>query len=390
MRQRIINLLKYNKKIYSIYYYFMNLCLNVLGLFISVDEKLILFNSFAGRKYDDSPKEIYISMLKDSRFKDCKFVWAFHNPDLFEVKGAEKIKTDTFQYFITAMKARVWITNSSVERGLQFKKKHTLYFNTWHGTPIKLMGNDIAKDNQSFKLKGKNNIDVMNSQGKYETDIFSRSFGIPIEKFLECGLPRNDELVECSQEKKQKIKEKIGLPENKKIILYCPTFREYERDEKTGCVLAPPININKWQEELGKDFILLFRAHYEVAKVMNIKENDFVRDMTAYPALNELMIVSDILISDYSSVYFDYSIMNKCMLHFTYDYDAYSEQRGMYFDIRKYISGGKTEQEVISILKTLDEDEELGKTKAFREKYVNFYGNATKCSVDYIAKHLNE
>ena len=385
MKKKITNFIKYNRAVYSIYYFCMSFLINILKVLVKPDDKLILFNSFAGRKYDDSPKAIFEEIKSDPRFKYYHLVWAFHNPQKYDVEGAEKIKTDGIKYFVTALKARVWITNSSVERGLNFKGKNTFYLNTWHGTPLKKMGSDIAAENKSFRSKGKNKTDAMNAQSKYEADIFSRVFNIPRERFLEVGLPRNDALANYTQEQRQIIREKLTLPDDKKIILYAPTFREYEKDENNGCVLVPPMDLKKWEKELGGEYVLLFRAHYEVAKVMDIEENDFVRNMTDYPSLNELMIASDLLISDYSSILFDYSIMDKPMVLFTYDYDKYSALRGMYFDIREKLSGGSNEDEVIAMLKSGLQHELLTKTAAFRNEYVNFYGHAAEKTVDHLA-----
>lgn len=388
MKSKIVNLLKYNRFIYSTYYYVMSACINILKLFVKTEDKLILFNSFAGRKFDDSPKAIFEEMKKDPRFKDYRLVWAFHQPEKFEVEGAEKIKTDCFTYFKTALAARVWITNSSVERGLNFKGKNTFYLNTWHGTPIKKMGSDIATGNSSFKSKGGSRIDIMMSQSRYETEVFSRSFNIPKENFLEAGLPRNDILANYSQEDRDSIREKLNVGKNQKVILYCPTFREYEKDENLGVVMAPPMDLKKWERELGNDYVLFFRAHYEVSKVMDIQENGFVRDMTSYPDLNELMIASDILISDYSSIFFDFSITGKTMLHFCYDYDKYSSKRGMYFDIRDKINGAANEDLLIELIKSIDSEVEMGKVESFRNEYVNFYGAASKAAVNCIATRL--
>lgn len=388
MKQRLINFLKYNKVAYAVYYYMMSVAISILKLFIKPDDKLILFNSYAGRKYDDSPKAIYEAMRHDPRFKGYHFVWAFHNPEQHNVKGAKKIKTDGLDYFMTALMARVWVTNSSVERGLSFKRKSTLYFNTWHGTPMKKMGTDINDGNQSFQSKGKNNFDVMMSQGDFDTEIFSRSFNIPKERFLKVGLPRNDILAAYTSKQRKDIRCKLGIKEEQKVILYCPTFREYEKDENYGVVMAPPMDLRKWQSKLGSDYVLLMRAHYEVSKVMNIDENDFVKDMTDYPDLNELLIAADILISDYSSVYFDYSITGKPILHFTYDYEKYSRERGMYIDIRDYFNGSANEDDLIRIIKEMNEQKEKNRTIRFRSKFVNHYGNATIKAVNCIAKHI--
>ena len=387
MKAKIINIVKYSKPVYSAYYYVMNSLISGLKPFVKTDDKLILFNSYAGRKFDDSPKAIFDVMKKDIRFKDYKLVWAFHNPEMYEIEGAEKIRTDTFEYFKTALQAKVWITNSSVERGLHFKNKNTLYFNTWHGTPIKKMGNDI-ENNKGFKEKKQSDIDVMTVQGDFEASMFSNCFGIPADRFLKVGLPRNDQLASYSYKEREQFRNKLGISSNKKVILYCPTFREFERDQNNGCILVPPMNLGKWEKELGEEYVLLFRAHYEVAKAMEIKENSFVRDVTGYPSINELMIASDILLSDYSSILVDYSIMDKPMLHFTYDYDKYSLNRGMYFDIRNYLSGADHEDAVINLIKFMNCNAETEKTKVFRKQFVQYYGNASRLSVDYIFERL--
>ena len=387
MKQKLANFLKYNKTAYSIYYHVMSFFINCLKIFIKTDDKLILFNSYAGRKCDDSPKAIFEAMKVDPRFKSYKLVWAFHQPEEYDVPL--KIKTDGLQYFKMALASRIWVTNSSVERGLNFRGKCTLYFNTWHGTPMKKMGTDIDSDNTSFRPKSKSPFDVIMSQGHFETDVFSRSFGIPKERFLEAGLPRNDILANYTEDYRQSIRSKLNIRPDQTVILYCPTFREYDKDENFGVVMAPPIDLKKWKRELENGYVLFIRAHYEVSKVMKIEENSFVRDMTDYPDLNHLYIASDILISDYSSVFFDYSITGKPMFHFCYDYDKYNSERGMYFDIREKVSGADTEDGVIKLIKKLDPNEEQKKTILFRDEFVNFYGSATNAALDCIARKLN-
>ena len=279
--------------------------LRAIGALVHQDNKLILINSFGGKKFDDSPKVLFDYMKKDKRFQDYKFVWAFHEPENFEVPGAEVIKTDTVNYFLTAMRARIWITNSGIERGLSFKKKETVYLNTWHGTPIKYMGADALKIAPSEMPK--RNYDLQNAQSMFEAEIFSRSYCIPMEKMLVCGYPRNDILINNDSETQKTYKRKLGLPLDKTIILYAPTFRDYDRDAARNCILKPPIHFDTWKEALGDEYIVLMRCHYEVAKLLGIDiDGDFVRDVSDYPTLNDIMLASDLLISDYSSIIFDY------------------------------------------------------------------------------------
>ena len=117
----LINRVKYSKRIYLAYYYLGSFAIRLLRLFVKKDPRLIVFSSFGGRKYDDSPKCIYEQMIKDARFDDYKIVWAFMYPEKYDIPRGKKVKTDTFAYYKTLLKARCWITNSTMERGLSFK-----------------------------------------------------------------------------------------------------------------------------------------------------------------------------------------------------------------------------------------------------------------------------
>ncbi|MCB2339584.1 CDP-glycerol glycerophosphotransferase family protein [Clostridium estertheticum] len=390
MKKHLMIIVKYFKTLYKIYYWIGSFTINILKFFVKPNDNLILFISFGGKKFDDSPKDIYEDMIKDNRFDGYDFVWAFQNTESFKIPRGRIIKTDTYKYYITALKARCWITNSAVERGLNFKGRNTFYFNTWHGTPIKKMGEDIANTSKSFGMNRKWDVDLMTSQSKYEADIFARVFNINRENFMICGLPRNDVLADRTVETKQSMMKKIGLPLGKKVILYAPTFREYERDDGFNCVIAPPIGFDKWKKKIGDKYVILLRAHYEVAKILNVKADDgFVYNVSDYPVLNDLMLASDMLISDYSSIFFDYSILDRPMFCYTYDYDEYAEKRGMYFDIRTELLGSSfDEEELLVLINSLNYDKALKKVRSFRIKYVQSYGNATKISLDTIFKKI--
>lgn len=383
MKEKIKNLLKNNVFIYNIYSFIFNLLLKIFKLFIKIDEEIILINSFGGKKYDDSPRVIFEYMKTQEKYKKYKIYWAFHNPNDFEIEGAIKIKTDTLKYFIIALKAKYWITNSAIERGLKFKNKKTIYINTWHGSAIKKMGIDAPNSVFRFNIS---KYDIMYAQSKYDIDIFSNAFELPRNIFVLAGLPRNDELYNVTEKEIESIRDKLNIPKNKKVILYAPTFREYSRD-KNGCVSSPPININKWKEKLSDKYIILFRAHYEINNILGIKDDDFIKNVSDYNNLNELMKISDILISDYSSIMFDYSILKRPIYSYAYDYDEYLEKRGMYIDIKKELPNGvcETEQELLKQIIECDFDEQIGRTEKFLRKYVETNGNARKY-IDKIIK----
>lgn len=391
MKRYLINLLLYNPLLYTVYNKIGSFLIKTLGFFIHKSERKIVFSCLGGRKFDDSPRCIYEEMLKDGRFADFEFVWAFNNPSEFDVPGAKKVRCDSLSYYYNLLTAAIWVTNSSMERGLYFKPDRIFNFNTWHGTPIKLMGSDIDKSYPGMRQKiKKSHEDVFLAQGKYDADIFSRVFNIPSENMRIIGLPRNDELVEKNTEAyRKKIRCKLGIDNSKKVILYAPTFREYQRDDKNNCVLMPPINIEKWRKEIGDNYVLLLRAHYDVVKIMDIKDDDFVKNVSGYPQLNDLMIVSDLLISDYSSIYFDYSIQDKPMLCFAYDYDEYSKNRGMYFDIREELKDYTNNENVLlTEITNLNYNKKIEITQQFRSKYIEQYGNSTRMSLNIISEHI--
>lgn len=389
-RIQLINKVKYNPFIYGLYYKMGSFCLKVLRLFVRTNPKLIVFVSFGGRKYDDSPRAIYEEMLADNRCHTFEYVWGFIEPSLFDIPKGRKIRVDTPSYFVTLLKARCWVTNSGVERGLSFSGKNTFYLNTWHGTPIKLMGSDIHTGNNSFGSKSSlDALDVFLAQGEYDIDIFSRAFKIPKEKFRLTGLPRNDTLYNNNNEEfKTKIRSRLNISTDKKVILYAPTFREYQRDSKSNVVMSIPFDIASFAYNLGPDVVILLRAHYEVVKLLdiNISTLPSVINVSDYPELNDLMLASDLLISDYSSLLFDYSIIGKPMISYSYDYELYTSSRGLYFDPRSYLPSSDNESDLLELtiaaLKNPYPFEQ--KTMSFRKHFVNAYGSASKQCVSLI------
>lgn len=383
----LINKIKGSSFLYNIYYYSGSFLLNVLKHFIRCDNKLFLFVSYGGKKYDDTPKDIFLSMIRDKRFKDYDIVWAFDEPNKYDINNCRKIKIDTFKYFITALKARVWITNVSVTRGLSFRGKHTFSLNSWHGTAIKKIGADAINE-FTFRSKDSGKLaDVMLAQSNYDVEIYSRAFKLPKENVLVTGFPRNDTLVSGNTNYNiQMLKQKMGLPLDKKVILYAPTFREYNRESGYNIVMNPPLDLKKWHDLFGQDYILIIRAHIAVAKLMGVEENDFIRNFSTYPELNNLLLVTDILISDYSGILFDFSILERPIICYAYDYQKYNKVRGLYIDIRKELITANNEMELIECVKDANNIEMKETVLRFKHKFVEKCG----CSAEHVLDVIYE
>lgn len=378
-------ILKHYSWVQKLYKMIMGSFFRILGIFIRTDEKLILFNAH-GRKYNDSPRTIFEYMTSHKEYSSFKYVWALDHPEKFDIPGAKKIKMDTLSYFITAIKSKYWVSCVNIERGLNFKKKQTVYLNTWHGIPIKHIGN-AASGRNDFDFS---TVDIFCYSGGYEKEIYLEDFNVKKESLLLSGLPRNEELLIVNKNKVEELKKKLDLSLSKKVILYAPTWRD-SIDNGKNYTLNPPINFKLWREVLGSEYILLLRTHSYTNNIIGVEFDDFVRNFSDYSDINDLLIVSDILISDYSATIFDFSLLERPIYSYAYDYKEYKESRGFYFDISKELPNGiiQHEDELLKKIKYINFQEESLKTKVFKRKYINASSDSTKICVEKLLESYN-
>jgi len=366
------------KKIISIVIW--KIIYNFFKLF-PVNEKKIVFESFLGRNYSGNPKAIfeYVQEKKSNEY-DC--IWFFKNDK--KIKGAKSIiRIKSLSYYYHLATAKYIVTNSRMPLGFKRKNKQ-IYIQTWHGTPLKKLVYDmenvtlpgIDKENY-FKnfTEDVNEWSYLISPNEHSTKSFRSAFRFEKE-ILEIGYPRNDYLVNYPKEDIRKIKNKLKIKENKKVLLYAPTFRD--NDFSTRGNYNQPININfkKIQEE-NSDWVILLRTHYLVTQNINIKEYENVIDVGNYDEINELYVISDALMTDYSSVFFDYAILKRPMIFFAYDLEEYeNELRGFYLDYLNTIPGSniKDTKELSAILKNFEKysQENQEKLIKFNEKFNEF------------------
>ncbi len=378
-RAKLDYLLKHNTVINKTFKFLASTCIKTMGLFVQADEKAILFSAH-GRKYNDSPKAIYEYMIANPQYAGYKFYWAIEDNYKTQIPGEfTLVKPDTPKYFRTALKCKYWVTCVNIERGLKFKRKKTRYLNTWHGIPIKTVGNE-AEGRKDYDFSY---IDLFCMSGDYEIGVYHRSFCVKESQLLKVGMPRNDALYNVPEEKIDQLRKKLEIPEGKKAILYAPTWRD-SKDGGKSYQIKPPIDLKLWQEKLGEKYILLFRTHPYTNELLGVDFNDFVRDCTNYPDINHLMLCADILISDYSATIFDYSILERPIICFAYDLEEYAKERGFAMDIEKEMPGGicATEDAVIHRILEGDRAQETQAVKMFKEKYIAYGGDATRQCVE--------
>ena len=366
--------------------------LKVLSLFIPIKKKTIIFVSLGGRNYDDSPREIYEHIRRLDEFLEWTFIWAFITPEKHIIPGAKVIKFGSFSYFCTLLSCQVWITNGGIDKGIDFTRKGCIVVNTWHGTPIKkIQGEESSNPVLKYYRQNKplDYTTIRCCQSEYDKEIFARVFRASKDCFIMRGLPRNDRLLEYTQEEIKSTRHSLGIPDNKKVILYMPTYREYLINN-SDLYLKPPMDLIKWEEELSDKYVLLIRAHYAVSAFLGINDSDFVKDVSKYALLSDLYAMTDIMISDYSSAFFDFSILGRPMRCFAYDFERYEQERGFYMDMETELPCPihKKEDDLIYSIKNMDYDEDCMATKAFAAKYIPNEGHACEAVVNEINRSL--
>lgn len=362
---------------------FMKLRYKLAGLATKVDKKLIIFGSYNGKGYSCSPKAVYEYMLEDEEYADYQFVWLFDEPEKYAFlennRNTIVVKNKSKRCERYLHRAKYWIFNYRASDYWSPNSKQ-YYVQCWHGTPLKKLGYDISNSDNAmnslheirskYKFDSKR-LDFLLSPCKFVTDKFITAWNLSdLDKensVLEIGYPRNDYLVNFNPSDILKIKKSLGIEnDRRKVVLYAPTWRDNQHDAKTGYTYDNPVDFDYLKEQLGEDYLILFRAHYLVANQFDFEAyKGFIIDASSYDDINDLYVISDLLITDYSSVFFDYAILNRPMLFYMYDMEQYRDElRGFYLDING-LPGDvvKTEKELVEAIKNVNYDAEYNKNK---------------------------
>lgn len=293
-----------------------------------IKQKKILFQNFGGNNYGDNPKYIADELIKNNEFE---LVWVVKNIDYSKFpNGIRLVKKYSFRYFYDMVTSKVWVNNARFEWFVR-KRKHQFYIQTWHGGVGLKKVEQAAQDTlpKKYIIGAKNDskmIDAAISNSKYRTDIYKNSFWYT-GKVYEYGSPRND--IYFRKNLTDKIREKIrnyySIDDDKKILLFAPTFRS---DKKFNYL---SFNIEQLLKELNYEYVLFVRMHADTKISIDINNSNVI-DVSSYPDVNELMIASDMAISDYSSLIFDYIYTKKPIYLYAPDYDTYIKERGFLVD----------------------------------------------------------
>ena len=373
---------------------------------ISVDSKLVIFISFHGRGYSDNPRAIYEAMLKDERFNDYRFIWFIkhHKKKKLVIERAEIKEYFSFSYFYYMAKAKYWVINCKMPLYIR-KKPSQVYLQTWHGTPLKHLAHDIkvSEDTTFYRsavsyeqMCNSYDVDVarynyMISPNEFCTEVFPSAFGIDHDRLIETGYPRNDFITNATKEDVIALKKKYGFPLDKKIVLYAPTWRDNSY-VAAGYTFELQADFHKWKEILGDEYIVVFKPHYLIINRFKDDQslNGFLYSIAAEAEINELYVVSDILVTDYSSVFFDYAVLNRPIYYYMYDLEHYDEDlRGFYLDIYHDLPGKiyRKETEMLEDMKNEVYDYEFLKT--FNQRFnAQQTGNCAQKVIDIVFQNI--
>lgn len=351
-----------------------------------VNDKLVYFQTFAGRGYSDSPKAIYEYMKSTPEYSEYSFVWCFKNPEKYMYlrdERTEVVKFNSKADNIALRTAKYWIANYRMLDHQQ-PRKNQVYVQCWHGTPLKRLGYDLeASDNSMNSIKeirekyrtDAEKFSYIISPSPFCTEKFGTAWNLvatsQTNKIIEEGYPRNDRLINSTDRERSELRNKLGV-DGKRVILYAPTWRDNQHTSGTGYTYRTEVDFDKLRKELGDDYVILFRAHYLVANSFDFdKYKGFVVDVSDYNDINELYIAADMLITDYSSVFFDYANLHKPMIFYMYDLEQYAnELRGFYITLDE-LPGPivQDEDKLIEEIRNIDNFRMDKKYQSFNAKY---------------------
>ncbi|QQZ10347.1 glycosyltransferase [Heyndrickxia vini] len=360
-----------------------------------IKNNVILYESYHGKNMTGNPFAIFKGILKEPEFRNFQHVWAMEDeknilPIYRNYKNVTFVIIHSDEYLKYLTEAKYLINNTSFP--YYFQKKHgQVYVNTWHGTPLKTLGMDIKDAGLTDHKNIQRNLlhtDYLISPNRFTYEKLLKShdiFTLYNGKIADIGYPRVDSMFLAN---KSKIKKLLAIPSDKKVILYAPTWRGKVNQELDMSSKLDK-DLRELKGRLGKEYIILLKTHYFAYRFF---ENSEMANICIPESMdtNELLSIVDLLITDYSSIFFDFLPTNNPIIFYGDDYEFYEKDRGFYLNINE-LPGPfcKTLHEVIETIQQVDKVIEQ-----YKSKYVEFFekycyhddGNATNRFIDIVIR----
>ncbi|KQT93600.1 hypothetical protein ASG49_00930 [Marmoricola sp. Leaf446] len=338
---------------------------------------VVLLESFGGKSTGDSPAAVATELLR--RGSDLDLVWSVVDGSVPVPEGTRAVHRFTPEWYDLLGRAAYLVNNNNFPHFFRAAEGQT-YLQAWHGTPLKRIGNDIT-DRRYLTLSYLRTMDeearawdALVSPSPYCSEIFPRAFGYS-GRVLETGYPRNDILVRPEgAERAAEVRALLGIDPDQHVVLYAPTWRDSVPSD-SGHAKVLHLDPDRLAAQLPGSVVLV-RGHSNSASAPSIhgSRDSRVLDVTLYPDVNDLFLVSDALVTDYSSVMFDFAVLDRPLLFLVPDLVHYRDAiRGFYFDFEAEAPGPlcSTEEELLVKLAALPaEDPRYRERRArFRERF---------------------
>ncbi|MFX1444112.1 MAG: CDP-glycerol glycerophosphotransferase family protein [Promethearchaeota archaeon] len=350
-----------------------------------IDEKLIILGSSNGKYFSGNTKYLY-KYLKENT--DYKLIWMSKNRKLNRKLEEEGINT-IYAYSIKAIKllrkAKAVFVTHGYNDVLPIKySPGTLHIQTWHGGDIKVIGIDpysakfiYSKWSRIFRLKIRDHeyVDyiVALSGAQKPLKILADAFRYPLKKIIPTGYPRNDLFFSKETNLREKFRKKYNVPDTvDRIILYAPTFRR-NYTAKFPLSNEDLITLNRLMGDTNSTFLL--KAHIS-ERIIAFKEYGNIRIMDVESDTQELLYITDILITDYSSIYHDFLLLDRPMILFPYDYNEYIKEWGIYYNSLEEIAPGPVVYTATELIETIKKIKEIDKDYKVKRIELRDYFNA--------------
>ncbi len=363
---------------------------------LPVLDDLVLFESFLGKAYAGNPRYIY-EELRIVR-PDLRCVWAYQGRT--RIPGdPEVVARGSEEYWRLLAQAKYRVNN--IRFPAAGKKPETIYLQTWHGTPLKRLSYDITVQGPEVQARDalydeSRSWSLLLSENAYSSTVLARAFRYD-GQVLEAGYPLTDALVDTSDSLKRMRKRALGLPEEKRLVLYAPTWRDDKSTAAWQHQFDLNLDLSLLANALPADMLLLIKAHHLVSERLDQAElPGNVLDFSHIEDINDLCQVADVLVTDYSSVFFDFAVTGRPILFYCYDLDRYaSHTRGLYLDVHEELPGPvvQTTDALLDCLRSLDriQAKYAPRYARFRERFCALNdGTAARRVVQHVFGHAHD